>query len=235
MILSTMHTSSVANFVNALFHRKYWFMHKWRWPKKAAVVIINCLKSELWTVIRFLDAKGSSSTNMCKVFASVYQRVSWLLEIVIPKLTWQTKTSDACTCLSMSWRIVRGRGRAPRESVWQFYVLPHMRQSRETMTSVSAGHIILTPTQPAGSGWPQRESNPGPPHQESRALPRPVSCVVFGALMFYTTQKKYSVRMSFHVIKNRAWSFVILSSRSPMSSLVFIYKRNDAFLFSPVF
>ena len=39
------------------------------------------------------------------------------------------------------------------------------------MTSVSAGHIILTPTQPVGSGRPQRESNPGPPHQESRALP----------------------------------------------------------------
>ena len=58
-------------------------------------------------------------------------------------------------------------GRAPR----QFYVLPHMRQSWETMTSVSAGHIILTPTQPIGSGRPLRESNPGPPHQESRALP----------------------------------------------------------------
>ena len=38
------------------------------------------------------------------------------------------------------------------------------------MTSVSAGHIILTPTQPVGSGRPQRESNPGPPHQESCAL-----------------------------------------------------------------
>ena len=63
------------------------------------------------------------------------------------------------------------RGRAPRQSVWQFYVLPHMRQSWETMTSVSAGHIILTPTQPVGSGRPRRESNPGPPHQESRALP----------------------------------------------------------------
>ena len=63
------------------------------------------------------------------------------------------------------------RGRAPRQSVWQFYVLPHMRQSWETMTSVSAGHIILTPTQPVGSGRPQRESSLGPPHQESRALP----------------------------------------------------------------
>ena len=63
------------------------------------------------------------------------------------------------------------RGRAPRQSVWQFYVLPHMRQSWETMTSVSAGHIILTPTQPVGSGRPQWESNPGPPHQKSRALP----------------------------------------------------------------
>ena len=47
----------------------------------------------------------------------------------------------------------------------------HMRQSWETMTCVSAGHIILTPTQPVGSGRPQRESNPGPPDQESRALP----------------------------------------------------------------
>ena len=41
-----------------------------------------------------------------------------------------------------------------------------MRQSWETMTSVSAGHIILTPTQPVGSGRPQRESD-----QELRALP----------------------------------------------------------------
>ena len=62
-------------------------------------------------------------------------------------------------------------GRAPRQSFWQFYVLPHTRQSWETMTSVSAGHVILTPTQPVGSGQPQQESNPGPPHQESRALP----------------------------------------------------------------
>ena len=38
------------------------------------------------------------------------------------------------------------------------------------MTSVSVGHIILTPTQPVGSGRPQRESNLGP-HKESRALP----------------------------------------------------------------
>ena len=63
------------------------------------------------------------------------------------------------------------RGRAPRQSVWQFYVLPHMRQTWETMTSISAGHIILTPTQLLGSGRPQRGSNPGPPDQESRALP----------------------------------------------------------------
>ena len=39
------------------------------------------------------------------------------------------------------------------------------------MTSVKAGHILLTPTQPVGSGLPQRGSNPGPLHQESRALP----------------------------------------------------------------
>ena len=59
------------------------------------------------------------------------------------------------------------RGRAPRQER-----LTHMRQSWETMTSVSAGHIIQTPTQPVGSGRPQRESNPGPPHQEWRALPQ---------------------------------------------------------------
>ena len=39
------------------------------------------------------------------------------------------------------------------------------------MTSVSAGHIILTPTQPVGNGRPQRGSNPRPPYPESRALP----------------------------------------------------------------
>ena len=54
-------------------------------------------------------------------------------------------------------------GRAPRQSIWQFYALPHMRQSWETMTSVSAGHIIMTPTQPVGSGQP--------PHRKPRALP----------------------------------------------------------------
>ena len=63
------------------------------------------------------------------------------------------------------------RAQAPRQSVSQFYVLPHMRQSGKTMTSVSAGHIILTTTQPVGSGGPQQELNPGPSHQESRALP----------------------------------------------------------------
>ena len=44
------------------------------------------------------------------------------------------------------------------------------------MASVSAGHIILTPTQPVGSGRPQRESNPEPPHQESSALPTELPC-----------------------------------------------------------
>ena len=39
------------------------------------------------------------------------------------------------------------------------------------MTYVSAGHIIATPTQPVGSGRPQRETNPGPLYQKSRALP----------------------------------------------------------------
>ena len=45
--------------------------------------------------------------------------------------------------------------------------LQHMRQSGETMTYVSAGHILLTPTKSVGSRWPQRGSNPEPPHHES--------------------------------------------------------------------
>ena len=61
------------------------------------------------------------------------------------------------------------RGRAPRQERLTNYELPHMRQSWETMTSVSAGHIILTPTQPVGSGRSQRGSNPGRPLQEARA------------------------------------------------------------------
>ena len=65
------------------------------------------------------------------------------------------------------------RGRVSRQSFWQFYVLPHMRQNWETMTSVSVGHIILTPTQPVGSERPQRD--PGPPHQESCALPTAIA------------------------------------------------------------
>ena len=64
------------------------------------------------------------------------------------------------------------RGRVPRLTSGNL-----TRRSGETMTSVSAGQIILTPTQPVGSGRPQRESNPRPSHQESRALstelPRP--------------------------------------------------------------
>ena len=70
------------------------------------------------------------------------------------------------------------RGRTPRQSVWQFYVLPHMRQSWETITSVSAGHIILTVTltQPVESRRTQPVSNPGPLHQESRALPTELPC-----------------------------------------------------------
>ena len=61
------------------------------------------------------------------------------------------------------------RGRVPRQSVWQFNLLPQMRQSWETMTSVSASHIILTPTQPVGSRRSQWESNPGPPYQVTRS------------------------------------------------------------------
>ena len=39
------------------------------------------------------------------------------------------------------------------------------------MTSVSAGHVILTTTKAVGSGRPQQEPNQGSLHQEPRALP----------------------------------------------------------------
>ena len=54
------------------------------------------------------------------------------------------------------------RGRAPR-------LTPDDYKSGDTMTPVSAGHIIQTATQP------QRGSNQGPRHQESRALPTELS------------------------------------------------------------
>ena len=60
------------------------------------------------------------------------------------------------------------------------------------MTSVSAGHIILTSPPPppliVGSGRPERESIPGPSPQELRALPAELPftwtellvCILFG-------------------------------------------------------
>ena len=48
----------------------------------------------------------------------------------------------------------------PKTDDSRFYVLSHTRHSPENMTSVSAGHIILTLTQPIGSGWSEQGSNP---------------------------------------------------------------------------
>ena len=60
------------------------------------------------------------------------------------------------------------------------------------MTSVSAGHIILTPTQPVGSGRPQRGSNAGPPHPESCVLPterpRPLACASDFSVFMHRSQ-----------------------------------------------
>ena len=58
------------------------------------------------------------------------------------------------------------RGRASRLTSDNLRAVTH--ESGETMTSVSAGHIILTLTQPVGSERSQRGSNPGPPHKEER-------------------------------------------------------------------
>ena len=95
------------------------------------------------------------------------------------------------------------RGRASRQSVWQLYVLPHMRQSWATMTSVSAGHILLTPT--------QRESNSGPPHQESRALPTelrrppPPLALEDKTGRIYPQQNHWGMVISWYVEMSSSW------------------------------
>ena len=129
------------------------------------------------------DEIGNDDDDMCDSLIAVsfqYKVICWLVGFL---------TSSSTTRLY--------RGRAPRQSVWQFYVLPHMRQSWETMTSISAGHIILTPTQPVGSGRPQRGSNPRPPDQESRALPtelpRPPYKVI--SCLFYNIKHKLGQAM----------------------------------------
>ena len=62
------------------------------------------------------------------------------------------------------------------------------------MTSVSAGHIILTSTQPVGSMWPQQGSNPGPLHQESRDT---IALVSLNAQFCRTRQKS--------LVDNQSW------------------------------
>ena len=82
--------------------------------------------------------------------------VGWFLNVLVNY--WViSRTGPKTECLT----IFRGMPNTQRRqhSCW------------ETMTSVSAGHIIQTPTQPVGSGRPQQYSNPGPPHQVSRVLP----------------------------------------------------------------
>ena len=49
------------------------------------------------------------------------------------------------------------RGRAQGQSVWQFYVLPHTRESWETMTSASAGRVGVSRERAATAGT----SSPG--------------------------------------------------------------------------
>ena len=62
------------------------------------------------------------------------------------------------------------RGRAPRQSVWQFYVLPHIRQSWNEFC-LMLSRLQYTDNDPTSMERPQRESTVGPPHQVSRALP----------------------------------------------------------------
>ena len=125
---------------------------------------------KLWYDMLWIHTKGS-----------LWFCILWIKYQPLKIMIWFEKKKNpysiekSCACLfgflrsSSTTRLYRGR--APRQSIWQFYVLPHMRQSWETMTSVLAGHIILIPTQPVGSGRPQQESKPRPLHQESHTLP----------------------------------------------------------------
>ena len=140
---------------------------------------ISCCKilHFLWNqLISIIVLCGNISCNFISIiFLQTFHikvvSFSLLLSYESNNLFWSHLFVCLVGFLAFSSTIRLYRGRAPRQSVWQFYMLPHMRQSWETMTSVSAGHIIMTPTQPVGSGRPQRESNQGPPHQESSALP----------------------------------------------------------------
>ena len=82
-------------------------------------------------------SRGSASKTSQSALRLFVCLVGWLVFLTSPSAT----------------RLCRGR--VLRLTSDNFYVLPHTRQSGETMTSVSAGHIILTPTQPVGSGRPQ--------------------------------------------------------------------------------
>ena len=62
------------------------------------------------------------------------------------------------------------RGRAPKqERLTILRAATHETELGDHDFCLSRSHYT-TPTQPVGSGRPQRESNPGPPHQESLAL-----------------------------------------------------------------
>ena len=85
----------------------------------------------------------------------------------------------------------------------QFFHLP---LTGLTMTSVSAGHIILTPTQPVGSGRPQRESNPGPLHQKSGAPPPPPPPPLSRAYKPYIVNETFK---AVFIYKNAPRSFIV--------------------------
>ena len=115
--------------------------------------------------------------------------------------------------ITSSFRARLYRGRVPRLTSDNIKVLPQTRQSGETMTSVSADHIILTPIQPVGCGRPQWGSNPGPPHQESHSLPnklvlgKPEVCAFKNIAQWLESGLRSSVmvrlRYAYHPISSR--------------------------------
>ena len=95
--------------------------------------------------VRFVCQRLKLSIHRLTVFSCIFNP-DWLLllSFVLFVCLVGFLTSSSTTRLY--------RGRAPRQSVWQFYVLPHRRQSWETMTSISAG--------PSTEHHPLSHSNP---------------------------------------------------------------------------
>ena len=86
------------------------------------------------------------------------------------KRTSTTKLSQLSPKISTSSSTRLYRGRAARLMSDNFYMLPHETERVDHDLCLSQSHYTEIDPTSIGSGRPQRGSNRGPPHQESRAL-----------------------------------------------------------------